>query len=204
MLLNLTHGRMLFDSKGWCCSLPTNLDWWLVHHTEITATHRCVGWMDSPMATRFLGEVLFGNFSRKKTWWQSKMHDKKTEYFKFSIKQLIYIYIWVYFPSIISWSSLSLNYNEKPKDTTTGSSLPWGTDGCLQVPGFAAPWHPGASHGRMQVAGFEGKPQVPLVPVGWQWNLLGCTRKLGSMVKINGLFHLLINGVLLAVITHWS
>ena len=34
--------------------------------------------------------------------------------------------------------------------------LPWNP----KVPGFAAPWHPGASHGRMQVAGFEGKPQV--------------------------------------------
>eukprot|EP00434_Breviolum_minutum_P043362 symbB.v1.2.038647.t1/scaffold6097.1/size20952/2 len=32
-----------------------------------------------------------------------------------------------------------------------------------QVPGFAAPWHPGASHGRMQIAGFEGKPQEPKI-----------------------------------------
>jgi len=29
-------------------------------------------------------------------------------------------------------------------------------------------------------------------------------RKLGSMVRINGLFHPLINGVFLGVITHWS
>ena len=32
--------------------------------------------------------------------------------------------------------------------------------------------------------------------------LLGCPRKLGSMVSINGLFHLLINGVFLGVITY--
>ena len=54
---------------------------------------------------------------------------------------------------------------------------------CLQVPGFAAPWHPGASHGRMQIAGFEGKPQVPLVPgvpVGWQWNPLSPPRNFRS------------------------
>ena len=29
--------------------------------------------------------------------------------------------------------------------------------------------------------------------------LVGCFRKLGSMVRINGLFHLLINGVLLGL-----
>ena len=29
--------------------------------------------------------------------------------------------------------------------------------------------------------------------------MLGCPRKLGSMVRINGLFHLLINGVFLGV-----
>ena len=33
---------------------------------------------------------------------------------------------------------------------------------------------------------------------------LGCPRKLGSMVRISGLFHLLINRVFLGVITHWS
>ena len=32
--------------------------------------------------------------------------------------------------------------------------------------------------------------------MGWfHHHLLGCPRKLGSMVRINGLFHLLINGV---------
>ena len=28
----------------------------------------------------------------------------------------------------------------------------------------------------------------------YQFGLLGCPRKLGSMIRINGLFHLLING----------
>ena len=32
--------------------------------------------------------------------------------------------------------------------------------------------------------------------------LLGCPRKLGSMVRINGLFHLLINGIYWDEITH--
>ena len=32
--------------------------------------------------------------------------------------------------------------------------------------------------------------------------LLGCPRKLGSMVRINGLFHLLINGIYWGEITH--
>ena len=36
------------------------------------------------------------------------------------------------------------------------------------------------------------------IPLG----LLGCPRKLGSLVRINGLLHLLINGVLLGGITH--
>ena len=30
-------------------------------------------------------------------------------------------------------------------------------------------------------------------------NILGCPRKLGSMVRINGLFHLLIHGILIGV-----
>ena len=29
----------------------------------------------------------------------------------------------------------------------------------------------------------------------WNFGILGCARKLGSMVRINGLFHLLIHGV---------
>jgi len=45
----------------------------------------------------------------------------------------------------------------------------------------------------------QGRPGRPLSP-----DMLGCpgTEVIGSMVRINGLFHLLINGIFLGVITH--
>ena len=72
--------------------------------------------MDSPMATRFVGEVLFGNFSRTKDMMSIEDAWKKDRIFQVFNKTMdIYLSL---FSSIISWSSLSLNY-KKPKDTTT-------------------------------------------------------------------------------------
>ena len=48
-------------------------------------------------------------------------------------------------------------------------------------------------HGPLQIQ------QKVLLSEDFPLNILGCPRKLGSMVRINGLFHLLTNGVLIGV-----
>lgn len=153
-----SNAIILFDSKSWCCSLPTNLDWWLVHHTEITATHRC----DSPMATRFVGEVLFGNFSRTKDMMSIEDAWKKDRIFQVFNKTMdIYLSL---FSSIISWSSWSLNYNEKPKDTTTDSLLPPGSWLCSSMASRGQSWTDANCRIWRQAAGaFCARG------VGWEW-----------------------------------
>ena len=105
------------------------------------------------------------------------MNDKKTTYFViFQEKMIYFVFMSSYFMIIFIF--------EPPKKNQ--KLLPWNP----KVPGFAAPWHPGASHGRMQVAGFEGKPQVGprpchLAPYAVVKKKTHCY-KVGPLLVING------------------
>lgn len=118
--------------------------------------------MDCPMATRFVGEVLFGNFSRTKDMMSIEDGWKKDRIFQVFNKTMdIYLSL---FSSIISWSSWSLNYNEKPKDTTTDSLLPPGSWLCSSMASRGQSWTDANCRIWRQAAGaFCARG------VGWEW-----------------------------------
>ena len=144
------------------------------------------------MATRFVGEVLFGNFSTTKdmmtTIEDERQKDRIFQIFNKTMDIFEFISLYNFMIIFIFELQKTEGHNNR---FLAASRFP-----ALQLHGIQGPVMDGC-----KLQDLKASRRCLWCP-GCRWGAWMSRWKLGSMVKINGLFHLLINGVLLGVITH--